>query len=48
MLSALVTYLGGNDAGTGFYGLAKQLNVPGADGPKEAFWVSQLRGLGIR
>ena len=48
MLSALVMYLDGNDAGSGFYALAKQPHVPGADGPRDAFWLSQLRGLGIR
>lgn len=45
MLSALVHYLGGNDAGAGFYGLAVQLGLLPAKPSREAkerFWVSQV------
>jgi hypothetical protein len=49
MISALVIYLGGNDAGPGFYKLAQDLGElsPGALSPrvKEEFWVGQVKAL---
>ncbi|MEV0951701.1 hypothetical protein [Promicromonospora sp. NPDC050249] len=48
MLSALVIYLNGNDAGTGFYALATDLGLltPGASKEaRERFWISQVRLL---
>jgi hypothetical protein len=48
MLSALVIYLNGNDAGTGFYALATDLGLlsPGASKEaRERFWVGQVKML---
>jgi hypothetical protein len=46
MLSALVIYMGGNDPGTGFYALARQMGLmPAAGGDKDAFWAAQIVGL---
>ncbi len=49
MLSALVIYLDGNDAGSSFYKLAQDLGElpPGALSPrvKEAFWIRQVKAL---
>lgn len=48
MLSALVIYLNGNDAGTGFYALATDLGLLGPGASKEArerFWVGQVKRL---
>lgn len=49
MISALVIYLGGNDAGTGFYKLAQDLGElpPGALSPRvrEQFWIGQLNAI---
>lgn len=49
MISALVIYLDGNDAGTGFYKLAQELGElpPGtlSASVKERFWTSQVTGL---
>ncbi|MER7987230.1 hypothetical protein ABTY53_16840 [Streptomyces noursei] len=48
MLSALVNYLGANDAGSGFYQLAKELQLlpmsASAD-EKFGFWVKQVKRL---
>ncbi|MGW3513749.1 hypothetical protein [Streptomyces sp. NPDC000994] len=48
MLSALVNYLGANDAGPGFYQLAKELQLlpmsASAD-EKFGFWVKQVKRL---
>ncbi|MFB7932864.1 hypothetical protein ACFC4C_27555 [Streptomyces sp. NPDC056039] len=48
MLSALVNYLGANDAGSGFYQLAKELQLlpmsASAD-EKFGFWVKQVKQL---
>ncbi|MEW2076336.1 hypothetical protein AB0941_22300 [Streptomyces sp. NPDC013433] len=48
MLSALVNYLGANDAGSGFYQLAKKLELlpmsASAD-EKFSFWVKQVKQL---
>ncbi|MGW3316051.1 hypothetical protein [Streptomyces fungicidicus] len=48
MLSALVVYLGANDAGSGFYQLAKELQLlpmsASAD-EKFAFWIKQVKQL---
>ncbi|MFF7609003.1 hypothetical protein [Streptomyces parvulus] len=48
MLSALVIYLGVNDAGSGFYQLAKELGLlpmsASAD-EKSRFWIGQLNRL---
>ena len=45
MLSALVIYLGGNDAGSGFYSLATQMGLFQPGGDKLSFWLDQLKGL---
>lgn len=48
MISALVTYLDANDAGTGFYGLARDLGeLPrgASEATKWEFWVSQVTAL---
>jgi len=45
MLSALVIYLNGNDAGSGFYALAASLGLSKPGTSKEAFWIGQLKGL---
>ena len=49
MISALVVYLAGNDAGSGFYKLAQDLGElpPGALSArvKEEFWVGQVKAL---
>ncbi|ATL84302.1 hypothetical protein SMALA_4069 [Streptomyces malaysiensis subsp. malaysiensis] len=48
MLSALVNYLDANDAGSGFYQLAKELQLlpmsASAD-EKFGFWVKQVKQL---
>lgn len=48
MLSALVIYLDGNDAGTGFYRLARGMGLLGPTDDPLAFWTKQLAGLGLR
>lgn len=52
MISALVIYLDGNDAGSGFYKLAQDLGElpPGAlsSRVKEEFWVGQVKALHAR
>ncbi|WP_432868637.1 hypothetical protein [Microbispora rosea] len=48
MISALVIYLDGNDAGSGFYSLAADLELlprKATVRQREEFWVSQLNGL---
>ncbi|BDH15229.1 hypothetical protein [Streptomyces hygroscopicus] len=48
MLSALVHYLGANDAGSGFYELAKQFDLlpkKASKADKEEFWISQVNAL---
>jgi hypothetical protein len=48
MLSALVHYLGANDAGPGFYELAKQLqllSMSASKAEKEVFWIKQVNRL---
>jgi hypothetical protein len=49
MISALVIYLDGNDAGSGFYKFAQDLGElpPGALSArvKEAFWIGQVKAL---
>lgn len=48
MLSALVRYQGENDAGSGFYLLARQLGLlsKGASADERtAFWIGQINGL---
>jgi hypothetical protein len=49
MISALVVYIDGNDAGSGFYKLAQDLGElpPGTLSPrvKEEFWVGQVKAL---
>jgi hypothetical protein len=49
MISALVIYLDGNDAGSGFYKLAQNLGelAPGARSSrvKEEFWIRQVNDL---
>ncbi|MFJ3985594.1 hypothetical protein [Streptomyces fungicidicus] len=48
MISALVVYLGANDAGSGFYQLAKELQLlpmsASAD-EKFGFWIKQVKQL---
>jgi hypothetical protein len=49
MISALVVYIDGNDAGPGFYKLAQELGElpPGRLSPraKEKFWIGQVKAL---
>jgi hypothetical protein len=49
MISALVIYHGGSDAGSGFYALAQELGElpPGSPSAsaKESFWLDQLRKI---
>jgi hypothetical protein len=49
MISALVIYLDGNDAGSGFYKLAQDLGEvpPGSlsSRVKEEFWIGQVKAL---
>lgn len=48
MLSALVNYLDANDAGPGFYQLAKQLQLlpmSASKGEKFGFWIQQMKLL---
>ncbi|QDB80780.1 hypothetical protein FE251_09530 [Georgenia wutianyii] len=48
MLSALVIYLGGNDPGSGFYALAKQLgllSISASADERLTFWAAQVKGL---
>ncbi|MGW2273949.1 hypothetical protein [Streptomyces yangpuensis] len=48
MISALVHYLGANDAGPGFYALAQQLGLlPKGSSPmaKLEFWIGQVNCL---
>lgn len=48
MLSALVHYLGANDAGSGFYELAKDLGLlppKATKAAKEEFWIRQINAL---
>lgn len=48
MLSALVNYLTANDAGPGFYQLAKELQLlpmSASKDEKDSFWIMQVRRL---
>ena len=48
MISALVTYLGANDAGTGFYALAQELGELPRNASAQAkldFWVKEIQEL---
>lgn len=48
MLSALVNYLTANDAGSGFYQLAKELQLlpmSASKDEKDSFWIKQVRRL---
>ena len=48
MISALVSYLGGNDAGTGFYALASDLGMMSRQASSQQrldFWVAQVKAL---
>lgn len=48
MLSALVHYLGANDAGSGFYALAQDLGLlpaKASKAAKEEFWIRQINAL---
>ncbi|MEU3477512.1 hypothetical protein ACI2LO_24635 [Streptomyces sp. NPDC033754] len=48
MLSALVNYLNANDAGSGFYQLAKELQLLPSGALKDekyVFWIRQVKGL---
>ncbi|MFI1933899.1 hypothetical protein [Streptomyces sp. NPDC020330] len=48
MLSALVNYLGANDAGSGFYQLAKDLrllSMSASADEKFEFWITQVKRL---
>ncbi|MGA5580461.1 hypothetical protein ACPCIY_04655 [Streptomyces thermodiastaticus] len=51
MLSALVTYLGENDPGPGFYQLAKEMDLlPAKASPEQkfCFWTEQVKRLYAR
>lgn len=43
MISSLVVYLNANDAGTGFYNLARQKGLLGKGDSKEEFWIRQVQ-----
>lgn len=43
MLSAIVLYHNANDAGSGFYNLAKQKNLIRSGESKDEFWLRQLK-----
>lgn len=48
MVSALVTYLDANDAGTGFYALARELGLLPSNASSQTkfeFWVAQVQAL---
>lgn len=47
LISALVQYLDTNDAGPGFYALArgKGLPVPSRAGDRQEFWIKQVKAL---
>ncbi|MFI1148504.1 hypothetical protein [Streptomyces sp. NPDC020817] len=48
MLSALVSYLNANDAGPGFYQLAKELrllSLSASKAERDTFWIRQVNGL---
>jgi hypothetical protein len=47
LISALVQYRDINDAGPGFYALArsKGLSVPARADDRQVFWISQVRAL---
>lgn len=48
MISALVSYLGGNDAGSGFYAYAQELGLLPRNASAEQrldFWVSQVQAI---
>jgi hypothetical protein len=48
MISALVIYLNANDAGSGFYALAKQrglLDNNASKDAKEKLWIQQLNDI---
>jgi hypothetical protein len=48
MISAIVLYLNENNAGTGFYALAKDLGLlppHASETEKEEFWVSQVKAV---
>lgn len=50
MISALVTYLNANDAGSGFYGFAQDLGLlprGASKAAKEKFWIQQVNALHI-
>ena len=42
MISAIVLYHNANDAGSGFYSLAKQKNLLRSGESKDEFWLRQL------
>ncbi|MEE1789389.1 hypothetical protein PUR28_01090 [Streptomyces sp. BE308] len=51
MISALVNYLSANDAGPGFYQLAKQLRLlplSASRDEKDEFWIDQMRRVYAR
>ena len=48
MISAIVIYLDGNDAGGGFYKLAGQMGLLKDGEDRLDFWAAQLKGLGLR
>jgi hypothetical protein len=49
MISALVVYMDGNDAGSGFYKLAQDLGELPSDTvssrAREQFWIGQIKAL---
>ena len=48
MLSAIVKYSETNDAGSGFYALARQMGLLEPCTDRLIFWTEQLCGLGVR
>ena len=45
MISCLVIYLNGNDAGSGFYALAQDKDLLRRGDDRTTFWVGQVKGV---
>ena len=45
MISCLVIYLNGNDAGSGFYALAQDIGLLRRGDDRTTFWVGQVKGV---
>lgn len=45
MISSLVVYLNANDAGSGFYNLARKKGLMSKGDSKEEFWIHQVKSV---